>query len=256
MKKKYIFPIVLVITYLLSFVFMMVHIFSEPPVGWSKKDFKSVETVIPFNQRCVFCTNYYSDNSDFIAASKLLHEETGIQLYLVDLDVNCTENKIFDEQEANQYMLKYIEDNIETSNAIVIYSMYQSDDALYDESGEKVWVSLYDLLYVGDVANSVLTGEAYSIFSNSLEAMRWNYSQTQYTDTVKLFLNHTLYADAYRLKRTVVSLLFFVIPIALTIVYIGRKRAIRKHEETVEILSTPLEKLSESDELLDKYLNE
>lgn len=250
--KKHIAPIVSIAISVICLISALVYYVAEPQIGWLSGDLNTLESNSKFNQRCTFCYDYYSDATDFAAASKLMFDETGVQLYLLDLEVSCVENNITNDYDMYNYAVDYVESNIDTDNAVVIYNCYQKEDDLYGEDGYRVYYSIYDQMYIGDSAGDVLKGEALTIFNEAFNYHRYAYD-TKYTNSVKLFLNHTKYADECRTNRICTSLLFCLPVIALLAVNIVINIRKRKHANTIEILSTPLDRLSESADLVKKY---
>ena len=207
-----------------------------------------------FDTQVSHMSNMYS-NSDLLTASKLMYDETGVQFYFLDLEVECTSLGIYDDKAASEYCVEYIRENLNAPNAIVFYSFYPLEDDLFSPDGKEVYVSLYDQIYIGDDASKALQGNAWDIFNRCLKENYYSYSGDIYTNTVKSFINQTKYSDILWQRKFMTQVVLTSIPVVLWLIIFLVTVRDRKHRRTVEILSAPLDRLT-SDTLVDKYTEE
>lgn len=207
-----------------------------------------LETSYGYDNNCIVDELGWFDNSSKTASRlKDFYNETGVQPYIVLLDYDAS---LKNDSEKEAYAETYFEtEGLNENGFLFIYFAEQNTD---DDVGLMCYVN-------GLQTSSVMDTEAVDIF--------WNYvDRYWYTDmsTDDMFVNiFDDTADVIMHVSTTGKDVAFALVILITVTVGGsvlikviklrNKRKAEEAAETAKILSTPLEKISDEDDLTKKY---
>lgn len=223
----------------------------EQAVSLLNHRYEMIENPNPFDDTCCILSEeeYSKERYDsIIQAAKYLYENTGVQFYYFDVDITGLSNK----QEIANIVQTVIDENVEHQEHALIYTTQYSSFYNEDEDTDYYLIKNTEFI-VGDKAKVFFDTEGLHYF----EELYDDYGCTWYntlgscvTEFCDTTLNYGKEEEQKTFAVTIATTMLIILTVA-TIIYGLRKK---RTEDTIRILSTPIEELeTEADKLVDKY---